>query len=181
LQPQEPDFLDLNAPRAESKHSPDSNETPASGLTATRPPDIEERTKVSGLSATRPPDVSTYQAKRADPDEASEYSSSVPRPSVIVQKVRQAGKAIVSAVEEDERTKFDSLKTKATSVRHLAASSLPSVNGISKRGQDGVDFHEGAGDDVLPHVDEREAQPPEVTYRHGESYLIIELGEAHCV
>ena len=56
-----------------------------------------------------------------------------------------------------------------------------SENGTTRREQDRMDFYEGAGDDLLLRVDEHEAQPPEVTYHHGEPYSRSDSAGAHRV
>ena len=75
---------------------------------------------------------------------------------------------VMSELNHEDNPIADSLQVNAATTGDLTESSLPYMSSLSKD-QGGIGFEADAGDDVLSHVDAREAQPPKVTYHHGQS------------
>ena len=68
-----------------------------------------------------------------------------------------------------EQDRFDKLRMKAASMRDSTVSTVPNLLGSNKHDQEASE--PDPGDEVLPHVDEGQGQPPEITYHHGAPFL----------
>ena len=73
----------------------------------------------------------------------------------------------MSEFDHEDKSTIEPLQVNAGAVRDITDSSISPFNSLDKGGQSGMELEPDVGDEVLPCVDVRDAQPPKVTYHHG--------------
>ena len=123
-------------------------------LDATSSSDEPKTPRPSGLALSKP-------SGTAPPSSHGQNSTESLRPSNVLGFTADLGKAVVKAAVETERERREQLSDQLQAARHAAVHAYHSAAGNDIQNK---------GDEVLPHVNDDEGQPPEIRYQNG-TYL----------